>query len=837
MYNRLFAAPSQLVSDSEKKTSKWQRSTIDAFESLILFENRQIKSSYYNKITNYNLKRGILNMADVEKILDPYNLGLGTFPARMEHKGIGNAKIDLLVGEHIKRKFDFRVTRSTGDQVGIKEVELKKTEAIQKLLMEELQNPEFDEQKAEKRLKELQEFIDSPFFDIAERGANKLLKYVYKYHNVKDVLFDPAFEDALISAEQYGFIEELGGELSIRKGDPTRIFTIMNAHSTTEAGLEALLEISYHTVSSLVDMFHDELTNDQLKELETYKGGNSGPGPYFTYPMYGHVGELAIPSDSLTAATQDLMPLGDLDQPMFSGYFDARGNVRLLHCLWRSKRKVKVVKQLDELGVEHLHYKHQKYQIDPSIGESLEREEWINEWWRGYKIGSNIYVKIEPIPYLSNSLDNIARQEPPVVIQFYNTNSSRAQSLMDIVKPYDYLYNIFDFKRQMLINLMLPDIVQFPTSMIPDNMTLHEFLNYVTSTAFMPMDPTADVMTPKGMQSAGTFNTITPNRLASNQAGPINVLNQVLDNVIRTMDIVSGVTQQRQGAINSTELVGNVERSVSQSSLTTERWFAKNEYFKQRCLKKILDVYLNILRKNPKKLSYLLDDFTKEVMTDEEIEATLLAEFDLLVSKSSDDAALLQMIEGQFQQAIAAGTADVGDIISVFKTESIQDAARILKKRREEMQQQQQQMQQQQIQVQQQQMQQQAMMEQAKLEFEMKKLELEKYKIDLEAQTKLQIATLQTYNRQQELDLNMNSIPDPLELEKIYQKEREVDSIRADKQLEIATKREIENQKLSLEKEKLAQQERIEKLKSETAKEVERMKLKNPVSGEKSKKK
>ena len=837
MFSKLFAPPSQLVNDNIKKTKKWQNDTIDAFEALVLFENRQIKTSYYNKVTNYNLKRGILNMNDMERVVDPYGLGLGTFPAKMEHKGIGNAKIDLLVGEHMKRKFDFRVVRSSSDQEGIREIEEKKLDKIKEFIAQEVQDPNYDQSKAERKLNELQQYINSSFFDVAERGANKLLKYLYKYHNVKDMVFDPAFEDALICAEQFAFIEELGGEMVIRKGDPTRIFTIMNGYSTTERGLEALVEITYHTVSSIVDMFHDELTYDQIKEIEMYRGMNAGVGPYFTYPMYGHVGELAIPSDSMTAQTQNLMPLGDLDVPMFSSYFDARGNIRLLHCIWRSKRKVKLIKYMDENGLEMFRYEHQKYQIDESVGEVVEREEWINEWWRGYKIGANMYLKAQPIPYLSNSLENIARQDPPVIVQYYNTNTSRAQSLMDIMKPYDYLYDIFDYKRQILVNLMLPDIVQFPTSMIPDNMTLHEFLNYVTSTAFMPMDPTADVMTPKGMQSAGTFNTITPNRLASNQSGPISVLNQVLMNIMQTMDIVSGVTQQRQGAISSTELVGNVERSVSQSSMTTERWFSKNEFFKERCLRRMLDIGINLLRKNPKRLSYLLDDFTKEVMTDDELAGIMSADFDLMVSRSSDDAMLLQMIEQNFQQAVASGTASISDLITVFKTESVQDAARIMKNKERERENKQQQMQEQQMQVQQQAMQQNAQIEQMKMELEMKKLELDKYKIDTEAQTKIQIATIQTYNRQQELDLNMNQIPDPLELQKVYQKERETEAKRMDKQLEIQSKQAIEQQKLALEERKLQNQKEIEQMKAETAKEVERMKLRNPVSGEKISKK
>ena len=231
-----------------------------------------------------------------------------------------------------------------------------------------------------------------------------------------------------------------------------------------------------------------------------------------------------------------------------------------------------------------------------------------------------------------------------------------------------------------------------------------------------------------------------------------------------------------------------------------------------------------------------MDDFTKEIMTDDEIDGILLADFDLMVSRSSDDAMLLQMIEQNFSQAVAAGTADMGDLISVFKTESVQDAARILKKRREEQQARQEQQQQEVNKIKQQEIQQKAQAHQELMALEMKKLELDKYRYDLDAQTRLQIATINTYARREEIDLNNNQIPDPIELEKVYQKDREVDAKRMDKELEVTTKFNIEQQKLALEREKLQNAREIERLKSETAKEVERMKLRNPVAGERIKK-
>jgi len=475
----------------------------------------------------------------------------------------------------------------------------------------------------------MQEYVNSPFFDLAESGCNKILKYDYKYYNLKE-LFDNAFEDALIAAEQYAFIEDINGDLSIRKGDPTKIFTLMDAYATTEDGLEAYVEVNYHTVSSIVDMFHDQLSAQDLKKLETFRsmGGNYFP----TYSKYGSIGELMIPADSLTAQIQGVVPISEFETTLFSSAFDSKGNIRLLRCGWKSKRKIKIIKWTDEKGIAHEKPVHEKYKINPNAGEELVREEWINEWWRGFKIGTDIYVGIEPVPFLSTTLDNISKQQPPLVMQVYNTNSSKAQSFMDIIKPYDYLYNIFSFKRELLINVLQPDLVTFPTTMIPDGLTIEEYLNYMMTTGYMPQDPSADVITPKGNMAAGQMgNTVVANKLSSTKSGPINTITEVMRDVVQTMDIVSGVTQQRQGAISSNELVGNTERSVTQSSHTTERWYARNDFFKQRVLDKVLNTHLNILRKNPKKLAYLTDDFTAQVLTDEEMDAVLTGEFNALV--------------------------------------------------------------------------------------------------------------------------------------------------------------------------------------------------------------
>lgn len=815
---RISLLPRQMVSDSVKKTDKWKKDNLDAFENLVLFENRQLKNSYYNKLNNYNLKRGILNMKDVEVVCDPHGLGINSFPAKMQHMGIGNSKIDLLVGENIKRKFDWKVVVSNVD--GISRKEEDKMNIIREAIVQQITADEVDEQKLEQKMKKLDRFLKYEFQDIAEKAAYKVLDYTYRDQYIKET-FDKCFEDALISGEQYIFVEEFSNEIRVRKGDPLRIFTLLSSEATDERGLECLVEIGYHTISSLVDMFHDNLSEEDLSKLDAFRNIQTGLSTYgnLQYPLYGHIGELAIPENSLTA--KGLHTINDIERSFFATNFDVNGNIRLMSVIWRSKRKVKKLRYLDEMGIERFEIVHEHYTPDESKGETIDKELWINEWWRGYKIGNDIYPynKIEPIPFLATSLENVSKQGPPVIIQFYNTNSSKSQSLMDIIKPFDYLYDIFSYRRELLVNKLKGDILVFPTTMIPDNMTMSEFMNYVETTGDMPLDPAATIIDgPKAGLAAGQVNnTVTPSVIGSTQGGPIAVLTEMMRDIMNTMDIVSGITQQRQGAISSSELVGNVERSIQQSSYTTERWFAINDFFKKRVLKRVLDVQVALLKKNPRKLQYILDDLSTQVITDDEIQAVELSEFDLHVSNSSSDAELLAKAEGLFQAALQAGTAKFSDLMDMYQNKSMGSAIRQLRQREEEQAQSQAETQQMQQQIAQQQMEMQAQMEQqkmqleaARMELDQQKIELEKYKIDVDAQTKITVATISAYRGAENMDIDQDLIPDPIEIQQLALKEQELQAKQMDKQLDLLTKKEMEENKNRLKEKELDMKKEIE---------------------------
>jgi hypothetical protein len=116
--------PSQKISRA-KKTEKWAIECIEAAEDLTIFRNVGIRESYANKLTNYNLANDILDTDDIEKVCNPMGIQNANFPAKMQNYPIMNPKLDLLIGEERKRKFDWHVRVMNDDAISDKEDEKK----------------------------------------------------------------------------------------------------------------------------------------------------------------------------------------------------------------------------------------------------------------------------------------------------------------------------------------------------------------------------------------------------------------------------------------------------------------------------------------------------------------------------------------------------------------------------------------------------------------------------------------------------------------------------------------------------------------------------------------
>ena len=209
---------------------------------------------------------------------------------------------------------------------------------------------------------------------------------------------------------------------------------------------------------------------------------------------------------------------------------------------------------------------------------------------------------------------------------------------------------------------------------------------------------------------------------------------------------------------------------------------------------------------------------------------------DVFVTDASKDVENIQKLQQLIQPAMQNGASllEAAEILT-------NDNFNIIKQKLKEMQQrQEQQMRQQQEAEQQQAVQLQLMQNeqrQQELMLEEAKMDLEKYKIDADNQTKIAVAEISAYRGTEEKDADNNGIPDPIEIAKDATQQRKILSDEYTKRYEAKQKKEIEDKKIDLEREKMKHEMELQKQKDDAALEREKVKgkyaLRNKTSGEK----
>lgn len=326
------------------------------------------------------------------------------------------------------------------------------------------------------------------------------------------------------------------------------------------------------------------------------------------------------------------------------------------------------------------------------------------------------------------------------------------------------------------------------------------------------------------------FNQITALDLTMSQV--IGEYIELMDKIEQLAGTISGITEQRMGAISTHELVGNVERSVVQSSHITEPLF----WLHNQCKRKALNMLLNTAKgawqeTGKQKLSYIFDNGERAFL---DISPKFYYEdMDVFVSDTSKDLENIQKLQQLIQPAMQNGASllEAAEVLTNDNFNILKQKLQDMQKRQEQMQQQAQQAEAEQAQ-QLQQMQNE--MREQELMLEEAKMDLERYKIDADNQTKIAVAEISAYRGTEEKDANQNGIPDPMEIAKNATDQRKIESEAYTKRVEAKYKNEIENKKIELERERMKHEKELQKAKDDAAYEREKLKartaLKNKTS-------
>ena len=137
------------------------------------------------------------------------------------------------------------------------------------------------------------------------------------------------------------------------------------------------------------------------------------------------------------------------------------------------------------------------------------------------------------------------------------------------------------------------------------------------------------------------------------------------------MGEIAGISRQREGQVANRESVGGIERAVTQSSHITEWWFYKHDQVKKRVLATFLETAKYALKGRNKKINYIADDYTKEVLN---IDGDLIneSEYGILATDSHKVLKIREAAEGMAQAFMQNG-GRFSTVLDIFNSPSMAD--------------------------------------------------------------------------------------------------------------------------------------------------------------------
>lgn len=816
-----------------KKTQSWKEACVDyvvgAGDSGFGGNGRSRSDEMQ---TYYDLYNSIYNEKDLKYVTNPFKQDDG-FPAMAQDYNIIKPYVDQLLGEETKRPFNFYPQRTS--DIAASELQEKAKEMLMDYIQATIASKLSPEQAAryEQALatgeiqapEAIAKYIQKDYKDIAETEAYHALQFLKRKLNLTHEFYK-GWKDALIGGEEIYYVGVINGDPYVERVNP------MYFDYEHSLDLEFIDDAAWcrrkmiMSATEIYDRFYDKMSERQLNELLELIDQKPGAG-----------NNPEIRKTSIDYESIKLHKINSFtDNP-----FDI-DHITVYHCCWKSFKKIGFVTLLNpETGEAEEFQVDEDYKVT-GTEQSVEWD-WIIEVWEGYRIGDDMYIGIQPIEYQHISADNPNSQKLPYTGVVYNNTNSKPRSLVSMMKPLQYMYIVVWYRLELALSrdkgkVAVMDITQIPKSM---NIDVNKWMHYLSAlgVAFVnPYDEGWDIPGREGGRPS-QFN-----QLSSWDLTMSNVIAEYIQLMQKIEDMVAkltGITPQRQGQIAASELVGNTNTAVNMSYHITEPWFWNHNQVKRRVLTMLLNTSKAAWKDNKRYLNYILDDATRAFV--QLSDNFFYEDMDIFVDDSTKNQQYIDQLKQLLQPAMQNGASllDIAEIITLDNMSMIKNRLEEIEQKRMEQMQQQQQAEQQ---AQQQMAEQQNQLKEEELMLKEAEMDLEKYKVDQDNATKITVAQLNAYRGAENMDQDMNGIPDPIEIGKQALEQQKINSDAATKQLElnnkrreIEQKREAENKKIQIEREKIQAQKELQAQKDKAAMDREKLKaktaLRNKVTGEK----
>ena len=823
-YAYLNIFPDQFKTDKEKQDESWIKNTMDYFANKSYAEYIKNRETF---VKNYDLVKGILRMEDfyqdapIKSFTDMLTADL-ELPSYVKHYSIITTPINELIGEISKRPDKFRVKAFDEDSKS-EELEFKTgilqeyvlANAKQKIIEQaKLEGVELEEQEVEQlTMDKVKDELDS-YTSVAEKWGNHILTCQKAEFNLKEKSED-AFRDLIIGARQFYHIYEDNSKLGFnivvanpkntwflttpdRKyiSDPTGRAIGAYAAGTVEVmELSEIIEAIPDLTKAEIDHLRSSLQDYGLINVRESNLGNPHAADgidsvqYDTYdPLVLQTrmmieGEMKENSDGL----QDF--LGLTSNVSSFGY-----KYVVVTAYWLSKKKIAKVIYLDEMGMEQSILVDESYKSGTIPTQQSIEWGWINQWYQGRKIGPDIY-HVKPfklVPYC------------PIIGTTYEIKNTEAKSVVDLMKPFQTLYNICMNQLYRLLEKEIGNVASINIRRVPklkdgddqDALEVWEMEARERGIVFDDDSP-ENTKAPVSNQSvAKNLDLTRTNEIQSRYNLAIQLKNECWELI--------GMSKQRLGSITASESATGTNAAIQQSYAQTEPLFVAHEYVLGQLYQAIVDAAQYIESSKPEStLSYITSEGESAFIqvTGNDLK---LRDLKVFLTNRPEDTKMVEELR-QLAQPLMQNGGSLYEVIELYADNSTRQLKKIFKnlqEKQEALQQQQQQLEEQKLLQQKEQAA--AQIEQAYQQHQ-ETIANENYQKELDRQSKEKIAIISAtgYGKVTSEDENSNNVPDVLEVSRLAFEQQKTDKEFSYKIAEIQAKNKQMDADMAIEQEKL----------------------------------
>lgn len=381
--------------------------------------------------------------------------------------------------------------------------------------------------------------------DIKEIKANALLNHYVKEYNMP-LIFNQGFMDAMTVGEEIYQCDIVGGEPVIYRINPLKIRIFKSGYSNKVEDADVIIIEDYWSPGKIIDTYYDVLTSADIKYIENIGKNNTGSKDEMA--NYDERENFIFSANVGSDYYFDPLMLFQDATLTANSFHDNAGNLRVLRMYWKSRRRIKKVKSYDsQNGEEVFNFYPETYQLRKELGEE-EQIFWINEAWEGTKIGKEIYVNMRPRVVQYNRLSNPSRCHFGIIGSIYNLNDFKPFSLVDMMKPYNYMYNAVHDRLNKAIAANWGKILKLDFALVPKGWEVEKWMHYakIHKIAVQDSFKEGNIGAATG-KLAGGLNNNSSGVIDAETGNYIQQHVNLLEFIKMEMAEVAGISKQREG--------------------------------------------------------------------------------------------------------------------------------------------------------------------------------------------------------------------------------------------------------------------------------------------------